>query len=476
MHEEIKSLVGQFYEVSNGSWRLKTNRTIKTTEQIENNISSILSSSKKYALMAELSGLSEWLADEIIEAQAQAQSSAVDITPEKYILETLARHDIGIEGRGDRYYKKSMGVEMGLSSDGVLTMLKGDLWEFNRFLPSAKRLKEGDITNKFLQMLLSKGHAVQTELIRSMIHSTRCTDITTQWLTELHAVMVIREPLKVWLMVMKHMMWLVKRHLYGKKVKNDIWVQIMGVLQASGKTYTARECIFHPLKDVYMETELSKIEDIDREVEKFTQYLVVNFDEIALGNSGDPQYKIGKKMLNNLKSILTRDEIITRTYHTQRQEKRTKTFTAFSTANTHLYDVIYDETGMRRFFEFNTDTKVMFDNARVAELKARATDAWVGIDENLDDGYWVKDSEEGRFITNAQESYFPTYSTVKMWAESAKVQAGTLCLDDAYSEYREYCRDTGNSFICSQQSFVCDMRKLYKSLIDNNGTLRINYV
>lgn len=365
-----------------------------------------------------------------------------------YILAKCKEHGFRFSVRGDKIWRKMPnGKETICTSTDVIVWLEADLDKYNAYSgEEARTFKIGTIKATLDTMLQDAEHLCKSELQDKLLFDPSKSDITVRWLKNLHHVMHIAESQDLWVMLMSHVMWLVKRRLNGLTVRSDLWISIFGG-QNVGKTYTFKECIFKPLNDFYIETELSKIEDIDREIEKFTNNFVINFDEIALGNSGqdDHGYRVSDKMLQNIKSILTRQEIMTRVMGVQKQMKKDKTFVAVSSANTHLYDVIFDKTGMRRFFEFNTNATKQYDNDLIAKLADMSTDAWQGIDEGLPKGYWDQSSELGQDVFRIQKTYRPK-NNVTEWITGETVKhsdTNTVDVKHAYTSYKAYCQSMG---------------------------------
>ena len=475
MHERIIEIIRATHEPTNTGWRYISNRRQRTTDEIVSAVSTQLTQERRYDLLGELVDLPDWLAENLVSSEGTQQFQFV--SPEDFIDAVMKNKNITISSTGNRITRQLGGlVKKDITSEDLLLMLKSELIDFNRPRPARLRLKDKDVEIKLYDRLLRASHKQLLAVSRDMYHLPDKVSILEKWLEDLHTILVIKEPLSVWKMMIKHVMWIIKRQMYSKKVINDIWIQIFGN-QGTGKTYVARYVLFKVLRDFYCETELSKIEDFDREIEKFTKSLVVNFDEVALGQSNDPNYRINRRQLNNLKSLLTREVFTVRVMRTQKQVELAKSFTAFSTANTHLYDVIFDDTGMRRFFEFNSEqpTDTQFNHDEITRLSELSKEAWQGIDEELEKGYWDKSSEEGKYVFNAQQSYFPTHSTVAMWVSDCKVVAGDTTLDDAYSDYQTYCRHSGNNYVSTKQGFVKDMMHLCKPLINDRGGLLISY-
>lgn len=475
MHQEIVDMINNVYETTTTGWRYKSNRRYHSNDEVMASISRQLSNAGKFNLMGEVVDIPAWLDENKLQPEPASQNTFV--TPEDFINMVVLNKKISISKNGTRITRQlGADMEKDMNPDDFLLILKNELIDFNRTRERDERLKESDIETKMYYSLLQAGHSHLLEVGKKLYYDVNCIPVLDTWLEGMHKLFKIKEPIGVWKMMVTHMVWLIKRQMFSRKVINDIWLQIFGY-QGTGKTFVARNVLFGVLSEFYVETEVSKIEDFDREIEKFTKYLIVNFDEVALGNTGDPQHKLGKKMMNNLKSLLTRELFTVRTMRTQKQAVLRKTFTAFSSANTHLYDVIFDETGMRRFFEFTSEQPfdTQYNHAEVAKLTALSEQAWKGVNEDNDNGYWIKTSEEGIYVQTAQQSYFPTYSTVRMWVTEAKVVAGETILDDAYADYQQYCRTSGNSYIDTKQKFISDMRIVCKDFIDAKGSLRISY-
>ena len=374
------------------------------------------------------------------------RSIDVFASEEDYIKSKVREYGFTFSDRGDKIQVKlPNGNRRTVDIGDVEIKLEKDLDAYNWSIPDgAGRSFKISTLKATLRSMLNDADLLHLAALQDkMTYNAEMSDVTDRWLKNLHTVMQIAEPLDIWLMMMKHMMWLVKRRIYGLKVRSDLWISIFGG-QNVGKTFVFTNCIFGPINDYYVMTELSKIEDVDREIVKFTENFVVNFDEIALGSSGEEAYKISDKMLNNLKSILTRDELYVRKMGGQDQMKLDKTFVAVSSANTHLYDVIYDKTGMRRFFEFTTTATTQYNNIHVAKLSEMAIDAWRGIDEELAGGYWLQESDLGKKVADIQRSYRPK-NNITEWVKYDKITAAEKKIDIklAYAAYKSFCDNMG---------------------------------
>ena len=214
--------------------------------------------------------------------------------------------------------------------------------------------------------------------------------------------------------VMRHWLWQVKRYVYGLPVGEPLMVNILGS-QGSGKTQfvrmlTACRGLF---KDYHLSATLDQIMD-DRNAERWSSYYVAFFDELAV--SGTLQDKSLGRVVAQLKKLLTEDAISYREMRTTIIHSAPRTFSAISTSNVPLVNIIRDDTGMRRFFEivaarkdFDHELHHYFLGEKNQELGDQPETAmdpllvWTSVDEKRDDGYLI--GETRRKVKEIQATY-----------------------------------------------------------------------
>jgi hypothetical protein len=101
---------------------------------------------------------------------------------------------------------------------------------------------------------------------------------------------------------------------------------------------------------------------------------------------------------------------------------------------------------MRRFFEFNVGrntmpTKKDFDYLNT--MMEHSIEAFKGINENNDDGYFDPETPIGKMVRSIQSHYLPTKTTVNVWIRKCNVKAGKTTSDLLYSEYKNWCKEFG---------------------------------
>ena len=262
-----------------------------------------------------------------------------------------------------------------------------------------------------------------------------------KWLRNVYDFFKPTESFEVFSTMMKHWAWQVKRKLMGRKVVHHIWLNFYGAAGTGKTTFIKKMCV--PMEDVTSTTTISKIFDDTREIKRLTENLVLIFDELALNVDSEESGKLNADQKAILKSIITGEFIDARVYGTQNQAKKIITFSCISSANNHLYDIIYDETTMRRFFEFHCTAEKVKDFNFINRTLDNSEYFWLGVDEELDRGYFNPDSAIWEEVAAIQASYYPTKSSVYDWIKETDAKAGSIPAAKAYKSYRQYSVNCG---------------------------------
>jgi hypothetical protein len=203
--------------------------------------------------------------------------------------------------------------------------------------------------------------------------------------------------------MIKHWMWQTKRYVLGLSVKSPIFVNFYGEDQETGKTKFIEQ-LTRNLKDYRVGITLSDMLD-DRKAEVWTKNYVTVADEMKLGDVAGKQ--LGQ-IIAVIKNYLTATQIEYRELGTHKIVKADRTFSPIASSNKSICDVIFDETGMRRFYEFVVKAKKNRDQAykRVENfINAEIEEIWQGIDATLEDGYVSRHNEFGQMLEDIQNTY-----------------------------------------------------------------------
>lgn len=203
--------------------------------------------------------------------------------------------------------------------------------------------------------------------------------------------------------MIKHWMWQTKRYCIGMNVMSPIFCNFFGESQETGKTKFIQN-LTKPFADYRIGISLSDMLD-DRRSEAWTKNYVAVADELKLGDIGGKQ--LGQ-VIAVIKNYLTAESIEYRELGTHKFVKATRTFSPISSSNKSIVDVIFDDTGMRRFYEFKIHAKSdrIKAKSRVQEFIDCDIDAlWRGINPNLEEGYVTRSNKYGDILASVQSQY-----------------------------------------------------------------------
>jgi len=208
--------------------------------------------------------------------------------------------------------------------------------------------------------------------------------------------------------MLKQWMWQVKQNIFPLFENAEVIPTIqdhylVNLSSESGEgagktTFVRRLC--DPIKDYYHEGTLENVTN-SSDFSIFTSNYVVLFDELSFGKI--PAADRGK-VITALKYMLSSETIFNRVFHTQKFQKLRRLFTGIATSNGTLSTMIYDPSGMRRFYEITVNPN---RNPKRYQLinNTDFTEVWRGIDENNREGIIITDSDDFKKLQAIQGSY-----------------------------------------------------------------------
>lgn len=309
-------------------------------------------------------------------------------------------------------------------------------------------------------------------LVDNIKYDPKCVEAGERYLRALYDFFKPTESFEIFAMMNKHWAWQVKRKIHNKEVINHIWLNYFGAT-GLGKTVALKKHT-KPMDDFVSTTTISKLFEDTKEIKRLTENYVLIFDELALNVEGEAGGTLSGDQKATLKSMLTGEKLDARVYGTQQQSKRKITFSCISSANQHLYDTIYDQTSMRRFYEFHCEGQKPDSYDEINKYLDNSYIFWKSIDEDNDSGYWDVHSELGMQVVEEQKAYYPTKTTTSMWVHDCHVTAGGVSLSNAYKFYTTWCKETGNKSK-TLQNFAADIRHILPNAVQANGKISLRY-
>lgn len=251
--------------------------------------------------------------------------------------------------------------------------------------------------------------------------------------------------------VLRHFIWQVKRKLLKIPVERHMMVVLYGA-QNIGKSVAANK-LFEPVGELVGNLpSLSTLND-SRELRLLSKNYVLFVDEMARSQQVDVKI---------LKNTITSSHFSQRVMRFTEHVTLPNNATFFGCSNEDLQDLIWDTTGVRRFWQITCAEKV--DWKRINTLNYRAM--WLSVDENAPPPILPFASQ----IFEKQHDEFRNKDTVEHFIESqsTKVKRWTLA-GDAYQLYRTWCEENGFNSPLTSHKFGKRLKVLVPSSRASDG-------
>lgn len=240
--------------------------------------------------------------------------------------------------------------------------------------------------------------------------------------------------------VIKHWLWSIKRKALDLPVVYHIMPVIYGA-QGVGKSI-AVDKLLQPISEYILHSSMEDVID-PRNFLSRSINLVNVLDEMAGSAKAD---------IDKLKAQITKTENSYRTLYSHTNSKVPNRVSYIGTTNRRLNELVWDPSGMRRFFEI-----VVLSNNREKINSINYVNLWKSIDENLEYGYLTDSSleevleEQKQYVAKevwqefADEMAIPVVDPSKVVAVNSKV---------LYAKFAKWSADSGNQLKLSQGNLV----------------------
>lgn len=158
-------------------------------------------------------------------------------------------------------------------------------------------------------------------------------------------------------------------------VDNPLCLIIYGA-QKIGKSRLV-ESIKGPVEGLFTEAKTSELSssNYEKNISSLASSYIVYFDDLT---------KLDEDHVGHFKSFVTSTKVYYRPYFTQSRSAKSNVSTTIASTNLPLSDIIYDDTGSRRFYQFTAKLRLP---EKLSEFYSALKDIdyeklWQGIDEN----------------------------------------------------------------------------------------------
>ena len=213
--------------------------------------------------------------------------------------------------------------------------------------------------------------------------------------------------------VIKHFVWQVKRKLFDLPVEHHLMPIVVQRKQGAGKSEAIRRFL-GPVEQFKDEpSDLTVVGD-ERQSFRFARAYVVFIDEMA---------KAAKTDMDAFKNRISQEFVSWRVLGSNLRETQPNRATLIGASNWTVAELIYDPSGVRRFYQLNCQERVDWAAVNTIDYDA----LWASIDENgpapilevLDD---LRQRQEQTRVRDAAEEFLASRCTVgTTWTTAADV-------------------------------------------------------
>lgn len=280
----------------------------------------------------------------------------------------------------------------------------------------------GDALKKFISDKDVSARGLLRTLIRTYPQCTQ-TQAAYHMISHVLGIWEIKEDITLSTVVIMQWMWQTKRYCLDMPVLEPLMVNICGQQQGTMKTSFIK-ALTSPYKQYRVaDAKLKSILD-EREYTLYAKKYVIIFDELAKGRMD--KHEMGG-LITAVKAILTAETVGGRVMRTTQHIEMKRIFSAISSSNTSITNVIRDRTGMRRFYEVTvqsqhrTDTRLIHIlNSLIDETTRYAELVWRSIDETLPNGYLGLSNYREQLY--AVQDTYKIVDSVDLWLESGDIR------------------------------------------------------
>lgn len=366
-----------------------------------------------------------------------------------FITHTFNTLDIKINAT-QTYFKEGIQID----ENDINTILEAKMFDWNRENESIK-ISAPELKAKLKDISRETAFSFRKKLIEKLAYD-ETVDIN-EWLKLSYKTLKIRESYDLYKVMVMHWVWMVKRKMLALPTKNQFVLNFHGK-PSCGKSFFVK-LMTSPLEQFrHNNADLNSIQD-ERSIPALGSNFVHFLDELCTGTNKTIS---SDQELAKIKNIITADtDFKFRPMGSNTEQKVTPKTSLIAASNFHIFDVIMDSSGMRRWFEFNVGLESNKYNVEMFDkLRETVLSLWIGVNESLDNGYLDVNSEIGKEIYKIQDTYVKKDS-FSLWLDSVDFVSGSMKGTDAHFLYKEYCVDEGMEHKTKQiQSFYSRLHSI----------------
>jgi hypothetical protein len=298
----------------------------------------------------------------------------------------------------------------------LISELKLDMLRYNRIIPKdeggspiAPKLSIESIRD-VLGVMVSKRHQYRLEDLRDQLRYVPGNFPIDDWLNDLlrhYGVDIDNAP---WNMTQfKHFLYLIKRRIFGKYGQElPLFFIFFSRKQRAGKTVLIQK-LASPFEFAFNGGGvLGYFLNPNDYKSMVAGNFLIDFQELAISSSmkGD-RHEIDPGAIAKIKAAITTATLTGRVMFASHNETRVQSAIFSSSTNIHIYDIVLDISGMRRYWEFQMNPPPL-DEAFIAQANLMLSympQVYQAIDENNPKGFFYPDCPYWEEISRTQDNY-----------------------------------------------------------------------
>jgi len=349
-----------------------------------------------------------------------------------YVEKFVRKNKINIRFDGSIDWR----INPGISREVFITKVQQEYRVFTAKykIASPNRLNRNDLINQLKELLYDNRADKQLRLENALRYNEDNDGAELTRFVKALFPIATKSKLRFAEAVIRCFIWQVKRKIAGLPVEHHIMTVLYSKKHGTGKSVSMGELI-KPLKEFVLHLQLDVFRDSFFR-KAFSENFVVIFDELQ---------GAGRTDIESMKNIITAEDLSARGMRTQDVDTIKQNCTFVGTTNRPLADLIFDNTGMRRFAELELETKADLEvitgerwiNGNRIKIKnpINFLDVWRSVPEHtLNPILSIKEE-----LDEHQEE-LRTQTTVEQWVEEFELGIGKVPNNSQvlFNHYRDW--------------------------------------
>lgn len=310
----------------------------------------------------------------------------------------------------------------GISRDVFITKVQQDyrIFAAKYKVASPNRLGRNDLQHQLMELLYDNRAEKQLRLENMLRYREDVGDAELIRFVKALFPNASKEKLAFSQTVIECFIWQVKRKIAGIPVEHHIMPVLYSKQHGTGKSVSMGR-LMNPLKEFVLHLQLDVFKDSFFR-KAFSENFVVIFDELQ---------GAGRTDIESMKNVITAEDLSARGMRTQDIDTIKQNCTFVGTTNRPLADLIFDNTGMRRFVELEldcmADLELITGEKWVNGERLKATNpidflkVWQGVKElTLNPILAIKEELE------QHQEQLRTMTTLEQWVDEFEVEPGKV--------------------------------------------------